>query len=167
MRKIILLILSTVCLSQAIRAQDVQPSYAPLDRFGNDTIAYLKHNWGTRTAGTYYNHTIGELLDDFELPISNIEISINSVGEVSMVRFYVRNKAKLRSESGDLDKYSILAWLVFDSARRPKLEQVAHYFSGLARDKSIAYPWREEYRELMKDWVLEDVQYNYGIFGSE
>ena len=81
-----------------------------------------------------------------------------------MVRFYVRNKAKLRSESGDLDKYSILAWLVFDSARRPKLEQVAHYFSGLARDKSIAYPWREEYRELMKDWVLEDVQYNYGIF---
>ena len=164
MRKIILLILSTVCLSQAIQAQDVQPSYAPLDRFGNDTIAYLKHNWGTRTAGTYYNHTIGELLDDFELPISNIEISINSVGEVSMVRFYVRNKAKLRSESGDLDKYSILAWLVFDSARRPKLEQVAHYFSGLARDKSIAYPWREEYREVMKDWVLEDVQYNYGIF---
>lgn len=164
MRKIILLILSTVCLSQAIKAQDVQPSYAPLDSFGKDTIVYLKHNWGTKTAGAYYNQTLGKFLTYLELPISDIEISINSVGEVSMVRFYVRNKAKLRSESGDLDKYSILAWLVFDSARRPKLEQIAHYFSGLARDKSIAYPWREEYRELIKDWILEDVQYNYGIF---
>ena len=81
-----------------------------------------------------------------------------------MVRFYIRNKATLRAEGGDLDKYSILAWLVFDSAKRPKLQQVAPHFSVLANDKGATYPWREEYRELMKDWILEDVQYNYGIF---
>ena len=164
MRKLILLILSTVCLSQAIKAQDVQPNYAPLDSFGKDTIAYLKHNWGTKTAGVYYNQTLGKFLTYLELPISDIEISINSVGEVSMVRFYIRNKATLRAEGGDLDKYSILAWLVFDSAKRPKLQQVAPHFSVLANDKGATYPWREEYRELMKDWILEDVQYNYGIF---
>lgn len=103
-------------------------------------------------------------MNNFELPISQIEISINSIGEVSMVRLYIRNKATLRAEGGDLDKYSILAWLVFDSTKRPNLQQVAPHFSGLANDKSATYPWREEYRELMKDWILEDVQYNYGIF---
>ena len=40
-------------------------------------------------------------------------------------------------------------------------------FKGLKPYTNVVYPWREEYRELMKDWVLEDVQYNYGIFGSE
>ena len=158
------MILSTVCLSQTIQAQDVQPSYAPLDRFGNDTIAYLEHNWGTRTSGAYYDRTIGEFLNNFELPISQIEISINSIGEISMVRFYIRNKSELRPNSDEFDKYSFLAWLVFDSIKRPKLYQVAPYFLGLKCDKSVTYPWREEYRELMKDWVLEDVQYNYGIF---
>ena len=167
MRKIILLILSTVCLSQAIKAQDVQPSYTPFDRFGNDTIAYLEHNWGTRTSGAYYDRTIGEFLNNFELPISQIEISINSIGEVSMVRFYIRNKSELRPNSDEFDKYSILIWLVFDSTRRPNLEHIAHSFSGLERNQSVVYPWREEYRELMKDWVLEDVQYNYGIFESD
>ena len=103
-------------------------------------------------------------MNNFELPISQIEISINSIGEISMVRFYIRNKSELRPNSDEFDKYSILVWLVFDSTRRPNLEHIAHSFSGLERDQSAAYPWREEYRELMKDWVLEDVQYNYGIF---
>lgn len=161
------MILSTVCLSQAIKAQDVQPSYTPFDRFGNDTIAYLEHNWGTRNSGAYYDQTIGHLLNNFELPISNVEISINSVGEVSMVRFYIRNKSELQPNSEEFDKYSLLAWLVFDSAKRPKLHQVASCFLGLKCDTSVTFTWREEYRELMKDWAIEDVQYNYGIFDRD
>ncbi len=164
MRKITLLIFSTVCLSSLVKVQDVRLPDASFATFNNDTTAYLTHNWGTRTSGVYHGRTIGEFFSNFELPISSIEISINSVGEVSMVRFYIRNRSELRPSSDEFDKYSILAWLVFDSARRPELEQVAHRFSGLERDKSVAYTWREEYRELMKDWVLEDVQYNYGIF---
>lgn len=167
MKKILLFVILLACVHSAIQAQDVQPSYTPFDRFGNDTIAYLEHNWGTRNSGAYYDQTIGHLLNNFELPISNVEISINSVGEVSMVRFYIRNKSELQPNSEEFDKYSLLAWLVFDSAKRPKLHQVASYFLGLKCDTSVTFTWREEYRELMKDWVLEDVQYNYGIFESD
>ena len=167
MKKILLFVILLVCVHSAIQAQDVQPSYTPFDRFGNDTIAYLEHNWGTRTSGAYYDRTIGEFLNNFELPISQIEISINSVGEVSMVRFYIRNKPELQPNSEEFDKYSLLAWLVFDSAKRPKLHQVASCFLGLKCDTSVTFTWREEYRELMKDWALEDVQYNYGIFDRD
>ena len=167
MKKILLFVILLACVHSAIQAQDVQPSYTPFDRFGNDTIAYLEHNWGTRTSGAYYDRTIGEFLNNFELPISQIEISINSVGEVSMVRFYIRNKPELQPNSEEFDKYSLLAWLVFDSAKRPKLHHVASCFLGLKCDTSVTFTWREEYRELMEDWVLEDVQYNYGIFGED
>lgn len=167
MKKILLFVILLACVHSAIQAQDVQPSYTPFDRFGNDTIAYLEHNWGTRTSGAYYDRTIGEFLNNFELPISQIEISINSIGEVSLVRFYIRNKSELRPNSDEFDKYSILIWLVFDSAKRPKLHQVASCFLGLKCDTSVTFTWREEYREFMKDWVLEDVQYNYGIFDRD
>lgn len=164
MRIIFLSILMVISFCSVSMAQYTQPSHEPFASFANDTTAYMAYNWGTRTSGAYYNQTIGYLLNNFELSISDIEISINSVYEVSMVRFYIRNKSELRPNSDEFDKYSFLAWLVFDSIKRPKLYQVAPYFLGLKCDKSVTYPWREEYRELMKDWVLEDVQYNYGIF---
>lgn len=167
MKKILLFVILLACFHSAIQAQDVQPNHEPFASFANDTTAYMAYNWGTRTSGAYYDRTIGEFLNNFELPISQIEISINSIGEVSMVRFYIRNKSELRPNSDEFDKYSILVWLVFDSTRRPNLEHIAHFFSGLERNQSVAYPWCEEYRELMKDWALEDVQYNYGIFESD
>lgn len=167
MKKILLFVILLACVHSAIQAQDVQPNHEPFASFANDTTAYMAYNWGTRNSGAYYDQTIGHLLNNFELPISNVEITINSVGEVSMVRFYIRNKSELQPNSEELDKYSLLAWLVFDSTRRPNLEHIAHSFSGLKRDQSVAYPWRDEYRELMKDWALEDVQYNYGIFDRD
>jgi hypothetical protein len=51
--------------------------------------------------------------------------------------------------------------------QRPSQLMLNSTFKGLKPYTDVVYPWREEYRELMKDWVLEDVQYNYGIFGEE
>lgn len=51
--------------------------------------------------------------------------------------------------------------------QRPSWQMLNSTFKGLKPYTNVVYPWREEYRELMKDWVLEDVQYNYGIFGEE
>ena len=51
--------------------------------------------------------------------------------------------------------------------QRPSRLMLNSTFKGLKPYTNVVYPWREEYRELMEDWVLEDVQYNYGIFGEE
>ena len=109
MKKILLSVILLVCVHSAIQAQDVQPNHEPFASFANDTTAYMAYNWGTRTSGAYYDRTIGEFLNNFELPISQIEISINSIGEVSMVRFYIRHKSELRPNSDEFDKNVIVS----------------------------------------------------------
>ena len=58
-------------------------------------------------------------------------------------------------------------YCIFGCSKRPSWQMLNSTFKGLKPYTDVVYPWREEYRELMKDWVLEDVQYNYGIFGEE
>ncbi|MBQ5609598.1 MAG: hypothetical protein IIU85_05045, partial [Rikenellaceae bacterium] len=65
--------------------------YRHLRKFDGDTVAYLTHNWGFHTAGAYTDCTIGDFLDDCELPIKSVGIFTSSMGRMFRFRFYVRD----------------------------------------------------------------------------
>ena len=171
MKRLLLIFFIIIALSNTLSAQNFEPKYyRSLSECEQDTIAYLKHNWGIGTGFRFYERTIGDFFDFYDLPIVDVLLRLGGNERLVTVRFFFEPAEKELSNPKNYNKYHVCLELERgDNAedQRPSKQMLDPIFKGLKPYTNVVYPWREEYRELMKDWVLEDVQYNYGIFGSE
>ena len=169
MKRLLLIFFIIIALSDTLSAQNFEPKYyRSLSECEQDTIAYLKHNWGVCSSADYEGKTVGYFLNDYELPIIDIKLSVDQGYNLFSIRLYFKSYEWIqKNASTEYDKFQVCLLLSFNPNHWVKRLKYISTFRGLTPAKDVVYPWREEYRELMKDWVLEDVQYNYGIFGSE
>ena len=171
MKRLLLIFFIIIALSDTLSAQNYVPkNYRSLSECGQDTIAYLKHNWGLRSINQFKNRTVGEFLDIYDLPIVSVMLRLGGSERLAIIRLFYMPPEMEESNPQMAEKYHVC----LDLARgdnpvdqRPSKQMLDPIFKGLKPYTNVVYPWREEYRELMKDWVLEDVQYNYGIFDAE
>lgn len=170
-----------VLLVVAIEVVAQRPKdYRHLRKFDGDTVAYLTHNWGFRTAGTYADRTIGDFLDDCELPIRSVGIFTSSTGRMFRFRFYVRDYDELypytpseqvkrlakaggypidMSQGANLSKYSVD--VLFST---PKVEEdYKHLFPNVEIEQRRHFVLSKELRREIEDWRIEDVRYSLGI----
>ena len=169
MKRGLLLFIFFIAFSGTLSAQNIVPkNYRSLSECEQDTIAYLNHNWGVRSSTDYEGKTVGDFLKDYELPIVDIKLSVDQGYNLFSIRLYFKSYEWIQKNAPtEYDKFQVCLLLSFNPDHWVKRLKYVSTFRGLAPAKDVVYPWREEYRELMKDWVLEDVQYNYGIFGEE
>lgn len=170
MRKYLILATLLIAFSGTLSAQNFEPKYyRSLSECEQDTIAYLKHNWGLRSTNQFKNRTVGEFLDIYDLPIVSVMLRLGGSERLAIIRLFYMPPEMEESNPQMAEKYHVCLELERgDNAedQRPSKQMLDPIFKGLKPYTNVVYPWREEYRELMKDWVLEDVQYNYGIFGE-
>lgn len=170
MKKLIFFVLLLISIAGRSSAQGLitLTDYRPLEEFGTDTLAYLQNNWGihSNSKNRYHGKTIETFLNDFELPIVDIELRMDAYNTtLGFVRFYYRSLKYIESINDYYDHYNVLVLLksprLGEDDHRPTYFDVSPTFKGLKPQTDVGYPWREEYRELMKDWLIEDVQFNY------
>lgn len=170
MKKLIFFVLLLISIAGSSSAQGLitLTDYRPLAEFGTDTLAYLQNNWGihSNSKNRYHGKTIETFLNDFELPIVDIELRMDAYNTtLGFVRFYYRSLKYIESINDYYDHYNVLVVLKFprlgEDDHRPTYFDVSPTFKGLKPQTDVSYPWREEYRALMKDWLIEDVQFNY------
>ena len=170
MKKLIFFVLLLISIAGSSSAQGsiVLTDYRPLEEFGTDTLAYLQNNWGihSNSKNRYHGKTIETFLNDFELPIVDIELRMDVDNTIlGCVRFYYRSLKYIESINDYYDHYNVLVVLKFprlgEDDHRPRYFDVSPTFKGLKPQTDVGYPWREEYRALMKDWLIEYVQFNY------
>lgn len=176
---VILVLLALIVVAVGATAQRPK-SYRHLRKFDGDTVAYLTHNWGFHTAGAYTDRTIGDFLDDCELPIKSVGVFTSSTGRMFLFRFYVRDYDELypytpseyvkrlakaggypidMSQGANLSKYSVD---VFFSS--PKVEEdYKHIFPNLFIEDSRHFALSKELRREIEDWQIDDVRYSLGI----
>ncbi len=71
MKNVIKLLVVMLLLITEIEAQESQAPFKTLQSFNNDTLAYLEYNYTTRS-NQYINKTIGNVLQELELPIISV-----------------------------------------------------------------------------------------------
>lgn len=171
MKRGLLLFIFFIVFSGALSAQNFEPkNYRSLAECEQDTIAYLTHNWGLRSPNQFKNRTVGEFLNIYDLPIVSVMLRLGGSERLAVIRLFYMPPEMEESNPQLAEKFHVCLSLERgDKAedQRPSWQMLNSTFRGLKPYTNVVYPWREEYRELMKDWVLEDVQYNYGIFGEE
>lgn len=171
MKRGLLLFIFCIVFSGALSAQNFVPkNYRSLAECEQDTIAYLKHNWGLRSPNQFKNRTVGEFLNIYDLPIVSVMLRLGGSERLAIVRLFYMPPEMEESNPQMAEKFHVCLSLERgDKAedQRPSRQMLNSTFKGLKPYTNVVYPWREEYRELMEDWALEDVQYNYGIFGEE
>ena len=171
-RSIIFLLAVLVCVT-AIARKPGYADYKPLSAFSGDTVAYLDHNWGYRTMAVNFDEPLQEFFDRFELPIRSVEfMCINMGGQIlSNVRFYIipcDSVVELEKQRGILlDKCSLFSRFVFPWNKEgykdfPDYETIHRSIPELRKDSMVLLPWKEEYKEVIGRYLVQNVQYNWG-----
>ena len=168
-RSIIFLLAVLVCVT-AIARRPGYADYKPLSAFSGDTVAYLDHNWGYRTMAVNFDEPLQEFFDRFELPIRSVEFTCVNGYVLASVRFYIipcDSVAKMEKErAGLLDKCSLFSmfvypWEVENSEDLPDYETINRSIPELKERGSVLLPWKEEYKEVLGRYLVQNVQYNW------
>ena len=170
MKKSILFLLAVLVCMTAIARKPGYADYKPLSAFGGDTVAYLDHNWGYRTMAVNFDEPLQEFFDRFELPIRSVEFMCVNGYVLASVRFYIIPcdlVAKMEKErAGLLDKYSLFSMFVFpweveNREDLPDYETIHRSIPELKERGSVLLPWKEEYKEVIGRYLVQNVQYNW------
>ena len=158
-----------VCLMVFAR----KPGYAdykPLSAFGGDTVAYLDHNWGYQTMAVNFDEPLQEFFDRFELPIRSVEFMCVNGYVLASVRFYIipcDSVTELEKRRGVLlNKCSLFSmyvypWEVENSEDLPDYETIHRSIPELKERGTVLLPWKEEYREVLGRYLVQNVQFNW------
>jgi hypothetical protein len=167
MKKLIFFVLLLISIAGRSSAQGpiVLTDYRPLAEFGTDTLAYVQNNWGIHSKSTqrYHGKTFGDFFNDYELPIIDIGFQMDSDNSrLVYVGFYFRSLEHIKRHSlyeGDYCVGVQIKWPEWGGEDpAPTYTELAPIFNGKG-PQNQSFPWREEYRELMKDWLIQDVLY--------
>lgn len=167
MKKLIFFVLLLISIAGSSSAQGLitLTDYRPLEEFGTDTLAYVQNNWGIHSKSTqrYHGKTFGDFFNDYELPIIDIDFQMDSDNSrLVSVGFYFRSLEHIKRHSLYLGDYCVgvqIKWPEWGGEDpAPTYTELAPIFNG-KDPQTQSFPWREEYRELMKDWLIQDVLY--------
>lgn len=170
MKKSVLFFLAVLVCTTAIARKPGYADYKPLSAFGGDTVAYLDHNWGYQTMAVNFDEPLQEFFDRFELPIRSVEFMCVNGYVLASVRFYIIPcdlVAKMEKEqAGLLDKYSLFSMFVFpweveNSEDLPDYETIHRSIPELKERGSVLLPWKEEYKEVIGRYLVQNVQFNW------
>lgn len=158
-----------VCLA-AIARKPGYADYKPLSAFSGNTVAYLDHNWGYRTMAVNFDEPLQEFFDRFELPIRSVDFTCINGYVLSDVRLYIipcDSVAKLKGQRGlPLNKCSLFSmylypWEVENSEDLPDYETIHRSIPELKEKGTVLLPWKEEYKEVIGRYLVQDVQFNW------
>ena len=172
MKKSVLFFLAVLVCTTAIARKPGYADYKSLSAFSGDTVAYLDHNWGYQTMAVNFDEPLQEFFDRFELPIRSVEfMCINMGGQIlSNVRFYIipcDSVVELEKQRGILlDKCSLFSRFVFPWNKEaykdfPDYETIHRSIPELRKDSMVLLPWKEEYKEVIGRYLVQNVQYNW------
>ena len=168
-RSVLFLLAAFVCLMVFAR----KPGYAdykPLSAFGGDTVAYLDHNWGYQTMAVNFDEPLQEFFDRFELPIRSVEFTCVNGYVLASVRFYIipcDSVNELEKRRGVLlNKCSLFSmyvypWEVENSEDLPDYETIHRSIPELKERGTVLLPWKEEYKEVLGRYLVQNVQFNW------
>ena len=168
-RSVLFLLAAFVCLMVFAR----KPGYAdykPLSAFGGDTVAYLDYNWSAHAMGTNVDAPLQEFFDRFELPIRSVEFTCVNGYVLASVRFYIipcDSVTELEKRRGVLlNKCSLFSmyvypWEVENSEDLPDYETIHRSIPELKERGTVLLPWKEEYREVLGRYLVQNVQFNW------
>ena len=168
-QSILLLSAMFVCLA-AIARKPGYADYKPLSAFSGDTVAYLNYNWGFQAMGTNVNAPLQQFFDRFELPIRSVDFTCINGYVLSDVRLYIipcDSVAKLKEERAVLlNKCSLFSmfifpWEVENREDLPDYETIHRSIPELKERGTVLLPWKEEYKEVIGRYLVQNVQYNW------
>ncbi len=168
-QSILFLFAMFVCLA-AIARKPGYADYKPLSAFGGDTVAYLDHNWGYQTMAVNFDEPLQEFFDRFELPIRSVEFTCVNGYVLASVRFYIipcDSVTELEKRRGVfLNKCSLFSmyvypWEVENSEDLPDYETIHRSIPELKERGTVLLPWKEEYREVLGRYLVQNVQFNW------
>lgn len=173
MTRVVPLLLLFMCTNAS--SQNSFPKYEgykPLSTFSRDTVRYLQYNWGINTGGVYTDTRLSEFFKVFELPICDVELRCTSPGgitEVGYIRLWFQpyEKAyKYWMESGSYgSKYSLGVFSIFGEIDKHSMlyEELHPYIPALKKEGVTIVPWKESYKEALGSFLVDAIQYNYGL----
>lgn len=173
MTRVVPLLLLIMCTSAS--SQNSFPKYEgykPLSTFSRDTVRYLQYNWGINTGGVYANTRLSEFFKVFELPISELELRCTSPGgidEVScMFLWLIPEKEAFRrwkALGDDGDRYCIYIDGIYPEKGKHSMlyEELHPYIPALKKEGVTIVPWKESYKEVLGSFLVDAIQYNYGL----
>lgn len=89
MKRGLLLFIFFIAFSGTINAQNFVPkNYRSLAECGQDTVAYLTHNWGLRSTNQFKNRSVGEFLNIYDLPIVSVMLRLGGSERLAIVRLF-------------------------------------------------------------------------------
>ena len=168
-RSIIFLLAVLLCVT-AIARKPGYADYKPLSAFGGDTVAYLDYNWSAHAMGTNVDAPLQEFFDRFELPIRSVEFTCVNGYVLASVRFYIipcDSVTELEKRRGVLlNKCSLFSmyvypWEVENSEDLPDYETIHRSIPELKERGTVLLPWKEEYREVLGRYLVQNVQFNW------
>ena len=168
-RSIIFLLAVLLCVT-AIARKPGYADYKPLSAFGGDTVAYLDYNWSAHAMGTNVDAPLQEFFDRFELPILSVEFTCVNGYVLASVRFYIipcDSVTELEKRRGVLlNKCSLFSmyvypWEVENSEDLPDYETIHRSIPELKERGTVLLPWKEEYREVLGRYLVQNVQFNW------
>ncbi|MBR2419966.1 MAG: hypothetical protein IKB14_04535 [Rikenellaceae bacterium] len=129
MKRLLLIFFILIALSNTLSAQNFVPkNYRSLSECGQDTIAYLKHNWGIGTGFRFYERTIGDFFDFYDLPIVDVLLRLGGNERLVTVRFFFEPAEKELSNPKNYNKYHVCLELErgdnAEDQRRPDIQRI-------------------------------------------
>lgn len=170
MKKSVLFFLAVLVCTTAIARKPGYADYKPLSAFGGDTVAYLDHNWGYQTMAVNFDEPLQEFFDRFELPIRSVEFTCVNGYVLASVRFYIipcDSVTELEKRRGVLlNKCSLFSmyvypWEVENSEDLPDYETIHRSIPELKERGTVLLPWKEEYKEVLGRYLVQNVQFNW------
>ena len=170
MKKSVLFFLAVLVCTTAIARKPGYADYKPLSAFGGDTVAYLDHNWGYQTMAVNFDEPLQEFFDRFELPIRSVEFMCVNGYVLASVRFYIipcDSVTELEKRRGVLlNKCSLFSmyvypWEVENSEDLPDYETIHRSIPELKERGTVLLPWKEEYKEVLGRYLVQNVQFNW------
>lgn len=173
MTRVVPLLLLIMCTSAS--SQNSFPKYEgykPLSTFSRDTVRYLQYNWGINTGGVYADTQLSEFFEVFELPICDVELRCTSPGgitEVGYVRIWLLpydEAIKRRDLYGERrDRYCLLVQSILPEIDKHSMlyEELHPYIPALKKEGVTIVPWKESYKEVLGSFLVDAIQYNYGL----
>ena len=170
MKRSILFLLAVLLCVTAIARKPGYADYKPLSAFGGDTVAYLDYNWSAHAMGTNVDAPLQEFFDRFELPIRSVEFTCVNGYVLASVRFYIipcDSVTELEKRRGvllykcSLFSMYVYPWEVENSEDLPDYETIHRSIPELKERGSVLLPWKEEYKEVLGRYLVQNVQFNW------
>ena len=120
--------------------------------------------------GTNVNAPLQQFFDRFELPIRSVEFTCVNGYVLASVRFYIipcDSVAKLKGQRGlPLNKCSLFSmyvypWEVENREDLPDYETIRRSIPELKEKGTVLLPWKEEYKEVIGRYLVQNVQFNW------